>query len=135
MIVVLDASAGIEIGLGRDNSQKYKELIEQASKVITSDLYKAEVTNVLWKYVKAKLFTKDVALQRLQYCLNLVDEYIDITDNNQESLIESIRIDHSVYDVLYLTIARRNGAILLTQDKRLKDVAKEQGIEIIEAVP
>lgn len=131
MTVVLDASAGIEIGLGRDNSQIYKESLEQASKVISSDLYKAEVTNVLWKYVKAKFLTKDVALQRLQYCLNLVDEYLDISDNNQESLIESIRIDHSVYDVLYLTIARRNGAILITQDKKLKDIAREQGIETI----
>ncbi len=109
MIVVLDASAGIEIGLGRDGSRKYEDSLEQASKVITSDLYKAEVTNVLWKYVKAKLLPKDVALQRLQYCIHLIDEYIDITENNQESLIESIRIDHSVYDVLYLTIARRNG--------------------------
>jgi len=99
--------------------------------VLTSDLYKAEVTNVLWKYVKAKLLTKDVALQRLQYCLDLVDEYIDITENNQESLIESIRIEHSVYDVLYLTIARRNGAVLITQDKKLKDIAKEQGIDIL----
>ena len=131
MIVVLDASAGIEIGLGRDNAQKYQGSLEQASKVLTSDLYKAEVTNVLWKYVKAKLLTKDVALQRLQYCLDLVDEYIDITENNQESLIESIRIEHSVYDVLYLTIARRNGAVLITQDKKLKDIAKEQGIDIL----
>lgn len=131
MIVVLDASAGIEIGLGRDNSQKYKNAFEEASNVITSDLYKAEVANVLWKYVKAKLLTKDVALQRLQYCLNLIDEYIDITENNQESLIESIRIDNSVYDALYLTLARRNGAILITQDKKLKKIAKEQGIDIL----
>ncbi|HPD79773.1 MAG TPA: type II toxin-antitoxin system VapC family toxin [Spirochaetia bacterium] len=131
MIVVLDASAGIEIGLGRDDLQKYEDLLEQASRVITSDLYKAEVANVLWKYVRAKLLTKDVALQRLQYCLNLIDEYIDITENNQESFIESIRIDYSVYDVLYLTIARRNGAILITQDKMLKDIAKELGIETI----
>jgi predicted nucleic acid-binding protein len=131
MIVVLDASAGIEIGLGRDNSRIYKETLEQASKVISSDLYKAEVTNVLWKYVKAKLITKEIAVQRLQYCLNLVDEYLDISDNNQESLVESIRIDHSVYDVLYLTIARRNGAILITRDKKLKGIAREQGIEIL----
>ncbi len=131
MIVVLDGSAGIEVALGRNNSQKYKESLEQASKVITSDLYKAEVTNILWKYVKAKLLTKDAALQRLQYCLDLIDEYIDITENNQESLIESIRLDHSVYDVLYLTIARRNGAILITQDKKLKDIARDQGIGIV----
>ena len=131
MKVVLDASVGIEIGLGRENSLTYRELVEQASKVITSDLYKAEVTNVLWKYVKAGLLPKEVALQRLQYCLDLVDEYIDIADNNQESLIESIRIDHAVYDVLYLTLARRNGAILMTLDKKLQTIAKEQGIEIL----
>ncbi|WP_052296314.1 type II toxin-antitoxin system VapC family toxin [Gracilinema caldarium] len=91
MIIVLDASAGIEIGLGRENSQRYRETLEKATKIITSDLYKAEVTNVLWKYVKEKLLNKDEALQRLQYCLNLIDEFIDIADNNYESLIESIR--------------------------------------------
>lgn len=86
---------------------------------------------MLWKYVKAKLLTKDVALQRLQYCLSLIDEYVDIKENNQESLIESIRIDHSVYDAIYLTLARRNGAVLITQDKKLKEIAKEQGIDIL----
>lgn len=131
MIVVLDASAGIDIGLGKENSQRYRKILEQASRVISSALYKAEVANVLWKYVKAKLLPKDEALQRLQYCTDLIDEFIDIGDNNQESLMESIRIDLSVYDVLYLTIARRNGALLITQDKKLSEKAKELGIEVV----
>ncbi|MEJ5187650.1 MAG: type II toxin-antitoxin system VapC family toxin [Breznakiellaceae bacterium] len=131
MIVVLDASAGIEIGLGRENSQRYREIVKQASTVISSALYKAEVANVLWKYVKAKLLSKDVALQRLQYCTDLIDEFVDIGNNNQESFLESIRIDLSVYDMLYLTLARRNGALLITQDKRLTEKAKELGIEVV----
>lgn len=42
MKVVLDASTGIEIALGRENSLKYKDLIEKASLIVSSDLYKAE---------------------------------------------------------------------------------------------
>jgi predicted nucleic acid-binding protein len=131
MIIVLDASAGIEITLGRANSHIYEELLVKASKVITSDLYKAEITNVFWKYVKADLLSKEEALQRLRYCNDLIEEYIDISQNYEESLAEGIRIDHSIYDLLYLTIARRNGALLITQDKKLKTIAREQGVDVV----
>lgn len=130
MIIVLDASAGIEIALGRESFHIYEELLAKASKVITSDLYKAETANVLWKYVKADLISKEDALQRLRYCKDLIEEFIDISQNYEESLAEGIRMDHSIYDLLYLTIARRNGALLLTQDKKLKAIALEQGIDI-----
>ena len=130
MIIVLDASAGIEIALSRENASKYEQIIEKASKIITSELYKAETANVLWKYNIAGLLNKEEALKRLRYCNELIDEYIDISANYEEALNEGIRIKHSVYDLLYLVIARRNGAILLTQDKKLKKIAKETGVEI-----
>lgn len=113
MIVVLDASAGIEIALTRDNAQIFEKIIEKASKVISSELYKAETANALWKYYNAGLLNKEEVLKRLRYCDDLIDEYVDISDNNEEALVEGIRIKHSIYDLLYLTIARRNGAILL----------------------
>jgi len=130
MIIVLDASAGIEIALSRESSEIYERKIEKASKVITSELYKAETANVLWKYNNAGLLSKEEVQKRLKYCDELIDEYIDISENNEEALNEGIRIKHSVYDLLYLVIARRNGAILLTQDKKLKKIAKDSGVEI-----
>ncbi len=130
MIVVLDASAGIEIALSRHNAELYEMKIEKASKVMTSELYKAETANVLWKYNIAGLLNREEVQKRLRYCDELIDEYIDISENNEEALNEGMRIKHSVYDLLYLVIARRNGAILLTQDKKLKKIAKEAGVEI-----
>lgn len=130
MIIVLDASAGIEIALSRDNAEQYEKRIEKASKVITSELYKAETANVLWKYNIAGLLNKEEVQKRLKYCDDLIDEYIDISETNEEALNEGIRIKHSIYDLLYLVIARRNGAILLTQDKRLKQIAEEKGVEL-----
>ncbi len=131
MIVVLDASAAIEIALTRGNCEKFAGVIGKASKVITSDLYKAETANVLWKYQKAGLLDKEEAFRRLRYCHDLIDEYVDISDNNEESLSEGMHLNHSIYDMLYLTIARRNGAVLLTQDGKLKEIAKKCGLETV----
>jgi len=63
---------------------------------------------------------------------NLVDEYHEINKNNSEALIESVRLKHSVYDMLYLTLARREGATLLTLDKKLLTLARKNGIETLE---
>jgi len=130
MIIVLDSSAGIEIALSRESAEIYERKIEKASRVITSELYKAETANVLWKYNNVGLLNREEVQRRLRYCDELIDEYIDISENNEEALNEGIRINHSVYDLLYLVIARRSGAILLTQDKKLRKIAKENGVEI-----
>ena len=129
MIIVLDANAGIEIALDRERADRLIQYIEKSSKVITSDLYKAETTNVLYKYAKSGLITKDDAIEKLGYCDSLIDQYFDISINKEEALIESIRLSHSSYDLLYLTLARRNGARLITLDKKLKDLAKICGID------
>jgi len=132
MIIVLDASSGIEISLNRNNAQYLDSYISEATKIITSDLYKAEVANVIWKYVNAKLLDKEYAIRTLQLCEGIIDEYIEMDSNNEEALNEGIRLDHSVYDLLYLTIARRFGGKLATMDKKLKKLAIENGIDVID---
>jgi len=131
VIIVLDANAGIEIALDREKAIILYKVIEKASKVITSDLYKAETTNVIYKYVKNGLLNKDSAIEKLGFCDSIIDQFYDISINKEESLLESIRLNHSAYDLLYLTLARRNGARLITLDKKLNDLAKNCGIEIL----
>jgi predicted nucleic acid-binding protein len=130
MIIVLDASAGIEIVLGREGANRFETQVRTANKVITTDLYKAETANVIWKYVKADLLKKENAIRSLELCLNLIDDFIDISENIEEAINESIRLNHPVYDLLYFTLARRNGAMLLTPDKKLIRLAEENGIII-----
>ena len=132
MTCVLDANAGIEIILNRPKAVHFKAFINQCNKIISSDLYKAEVANTLWKYIIAGYLSKDKAADLLQLAQNLVDEYYEIDKNNSEALIESVRVKHSVYDMLYLTLARREGAILLSLDRKLLLLAKKNGIEIFE---
>jgi predicted nucleic acid-binding protein len=128
MILVLDANAGIEIVLKRERSHQFKEYIAKSRKVISSDLYKAESANTLWKYIKGGFIPKEKGPELLRLALGLVDEYHDIAEYTAEALHESIRLNHSSYDMLYFTLARRNGAGLLTVDKRLRELAGKEGI-------
>lgn len=131
MIIVLDASAGIEIALDRSKADIFNQKLLSANKVIASDLYKIEVANVIWKYVKANMLEKARANKTLELAQSLVDEFIDIAENNEESMNESIRIGHSTYDLLYFTLARRYSATLITLDIKLKNIAENAGIEVI----
>jgi predicted nucleic acid-binding protein len=131
MIIVIDTSAGIEIVLERSKSTIFNQKILSARKVITSDLYKIEAANVIWKYVKANLLDKNKANKILELTQGLVDEFIDISENNEEAMNESIRTGHSTYDLLYFTLARRYGASLMTLDTKLKELAENSGIDVI----
>lgn len=131
MIAVLDASAGVEIALNRRSSLLFATYIERASKTVTSELYKAETANVLWKYHKMGLLSKEGALRTLKYCYDMVDEYIDISKNGEEALAESIRLNHPAYDLLYMTVARRTGGVLLTLYRKLSRLSEASGVEIV----
>jgi predicted nucleic acid-binding protein len=131
MIYVLDASAGVEIALNKETAKVLIDELSKASKILTTELYKAETTNVLWKYHRAGLLSKEEALKTLRYCEYLIDEFIDLSTNSEESLVEAMRLGHSAYDLFYLTLARRCGGVLVTMDKRLKTLALANGIEII----
>lgn len=132
MMYILDASAGIEIALDKENAHIFTSQIQSNAKIVTTELYKAETANVIWKYFRANLLSKEDALRTLKYCDDLVDEYVDISSNYEESLVESMRLNHPTYDLLYLTLARRRGGILLTMDKKLKRLSLENGVQILE---
>lgn len=132
MITVLDASAAIEILLSRSRSGELKKYLLESGEVVSPELFKAEIANVLWRYVRSGLLAQDKANILLGLGLELVDDYIDMKENITESLNEAVRLDHPVYDMLYLTLARRRGARLLTLDKKLKSIAQSAGVMVNE---
>lgn len=129
MIIVLDTSAGVDLILHGKHSSKIKTYLDNCSKVITSELYKAETTNVFWKYVKADFISKTDAITYLNLSHKLIDEYYDISNFSIECLHEALRLDHSTYDMLYLTLAKRSGGMLLTIDKKLTNLGANEGID------
>jgi len=130
MIAVLDVSAAIEMVLQKEKASKYEEVYQEASWVIAPQLYIAELSNVLWKYQKAKIVTHEECLQFVENGINLIDDYSDLNDLWKESLGEGIKNGHSIYDMYYAVLARRNEAILMTNDKELASVSKKLRIKV-----
>lgn len=130
MICVLDTSAAFEIAFSRPNAQKYLQLISNADSVISSALYKAETTNVLWKYVKSNILSESDVKNLLHLMLQYVDTYVDCADNSDVALHEGVRLLHPTYDMFYFTLAQQYNATLLTEDKKLANVARDEGIAV-----
>ena len=120
MICVIDASAAVEVVMKRSGAIDLINRIMAAEKTIAPALFYAEVGNVFRKYIQGSHIDKAQGLACYKAAIQIVDEFIDIQILIDEAVIEAIRLNHPVYDMLYLILARRNGAKLLTCDKRLQ---------------
>lgn len=130
MKLVLDASAALAAVLGQESGPDVLDVLAGAAVVIAPELFPAEVTSGLWKYVSAKQLSLDEAAERLDAVLKLVDRYHPVAGLAQEVLREASARRHSVYDLCYAVLARREGAAVLTIDVRLRKLVATIGVPV-----
>lgn len=128
-MIVLDASAAVEMALEGEKSENLRGLMYMGERCVAPDLFISEVANSFRKYVKAGLLPADEALRLTDKAIKLVDEFYSAKGLWREALRESIRLGHPTYDILYLVLARRNAATLYTLDRRLQDLCLKNGVD------
>jgi predicted nucleic acid-binding protein len=124
-MIVLDCCAAVGMILDTKEGQALKSLALKNEEIISSKLLLIELGSALSKYVKADLLDIKQAEQALRDIDSLVNRFIDLSENYLEAFSESLKYDHSAYDMVYLTLARRNAATLLTLDKSLVKLCKQ----------
>ncbi|MCS5704683.1 type II toxin-antitoxin system VapC family toxin [Synechococcus sp. FGCU-3] len=87
------------------------------------ELMLTEVANALWRLQRAGQLAADGLQQRLSRASELVDVIEPDRHLQVEALALACHLDHPVYDCLYLALARREAAALLTADQRLQQLA------------
>jgi predicted nucleic acid-binding protein len=132
MIIVLDASGAVEAALEREKGKQILDLLKMADVTVSPDTFISEVTNVFWKYRKFSQFTDDLCVKGIEFCINLIDDFVSSNDLWRESYFEGIKNASSTYDMFYLVTARRNAGMLISMDKKLNSIAEQSGIKIIE---
>jgi predicted nucleic acid-binding protein len=123
-VLVLDASAAIEAVLGRALALQIIDQLERADRVTVPDLYFAEVANALCKYVRTGDLQVDEAQSLLATAAAFADGALPARDLATEALATAEAFGHPVYDALYAITARREGAAVCTNDKRLLKLLK-----------
>ncbi len=130
MIVVVDVSAAVEVLLQKETQTQFSKYLKEASWVIAPDLYIAELSNVFWKYHRAKVISRPDCIAYVESGINLIDDFIETRELWKEALGEGIKNNHSIYDMYYAVLARRNDAVLLTKDETLANLCKKMKIDI-----
>jgi predicted nucleic acid-binding protein len=120
---VLDASAVVRLITGDPEASQWAQHIERAPLVLAPELMLSEVANTLWKLHRAGHLSAQDPQELLADARDLVDQIEPDRHLQVEALALACHLDHPVYDCLYLALARREAALLLTADQRLQKLA------------
>ena len=130
MIITLDVSAGIEFIMGRKNQLFIKSKLVKADWIIAPTLFISEASNVMWKYYFLKNYPENKLMKRLRQLMDIIDQFVETKDIYEEAVLVSFKINHPVYDAMYLVTTRRKNAKLLTMDNRLIKAANKIEIPV-----
>ena len=130
-MIVLDSSAAVEMVRETPTGLALKSLMMVEERAISCDLLRAEAASVFRKLVRTEGIEPDLAQRCFAEALALVDEFYPLEDLQAEALRESVRLDHSTYDMFYFVLARRTGATLFTADRKLAQLCQRNGVDCI----
>jgi predicted nucleic acid-binding protein len=120
---VLDTSAVVRIIEGSSQAVAFTDAVESAQLVLAPALMLTEVANTLWRLQRAGQLQAATLQARLRRAADLIDHIEPDRTLQAEALALATHLDHPVYDCLYLVLARREVASLLSADQRLLDLA------------
>ncbi len=125
MTVVLDATAIVAALALESEVDAY---LASATRILAPDLALAEVLNVRWKYLRAKLVAPD-----LETILAFFDR-ISLAGSRELAVDAdrlSVELDRPVYDCLYVALAERENARFVTADRRLARKLSKARIDVV----
>lgn len=134
-MIVLDTSAAIEIATKTEEGKALRSFMREGERIISCDLMRAEAASAARSIKRKERCTLEAVEDIMRDAIDLVDEFIAIEELLDEAFRESIRLDHSMYDMLYFVLARRTGGTLFTLDRQLMKLCEDNGVDCIYEIP
>lgn len=130
-MIVLDSCALVEMVRQTEDGLALKDLMLCNEKAISCILVRAELASVFRKLTRTERIPEEQAKAYFAQALKLVDEFYPIEDLETEALHESIRLNHSTYDMFYFVLARRTSGTLFTTDRKLMQLCLDNGVNCV----
>ena len=121
---LFNASA-VRLILGDPAATPLAQPLREAALVLAPELMLTEVANTLWKLQRAQQLADLDPQQLLADARDLVDRVEPDRHLQAEALALACHLTHPVYDCLYLALARREAASLISADQRLLRLAEQ----------
>ncbi|BDB99903.1 type II toxin-antitoxin system VapC family toxin [Saccharolobus caldissimus] len=124
---VIDSSSLVKFFSKEKGWEKVAEIISEG--VITLDLSIKEVANSLWKKILLGEMKEDVVIKILS---DLLKREALLIVSQDEYLIETFKITNrnkiTVYNSLFIALAKSNNLELVTSDKKQYEIAIKEGV-------
>ena len=123
MNYLVDASVAAKWIFTESNSSNARSLLDERHTLFAPDLMVIELANVVWKKrMRSEISSVTVQLESVNLLLNLV-QLIESVDLYREATNIAVKLEHPVYDCVYLACAYAINAPLITADRRLRERA------------
>lgn len=111
-------------------NQLFDHLTDSRTEFFVPDLFYIECANVLWKYVRANLYTAEQVQADLA-SLEILRFDVTSTKDLMAAAVQ-VGIDYgiSAYDGCYVVLSQRVGAPLLTLDQRLVNALVNSNFDV-----
>ncbi len=119
MSIVVDASVVAAAFFPEPQRAAAAALLADGEELVAPELLLAEVANVIWKRHGCGEIDAAEANDLLADVLRLPISYIPAAELIESALELAVALRRTVYDSLYLALAVREGAVMVTGDERL----------------
>lgn len=124
MRLVVDASVALKWLIPEEDSDVADRLLTQSHEIHAPRLMVSEVANALWRKVVLQCL---IDLQEAEVRLESLSSRAIIWEEDEMVGADALRIatalNHPAYDCVYLALARRIDATLVTADERFMNLA------------
>ena len=121
----------MSIVMEKPDSAALRERLENEEEVIAPDLFLYELSSAVRKHYKIGQVDFDTATNMYHEGAELVENLVEAKELGTSTLVRSLILDHSPYDVAYLVLAKRTGAALMTLDRKLAALCAKEGVECV----
>jgi predicted nucleic acid-binding protein len=119
MKFVIDTNIAAALLLKLSYSEAARQAVSEASALIAPDLILHEMANLLWRLTTADRIDVSLAHRVLEETPVLLSDCIPGHELLPESFDLAVSLAHPAYDCFFVRAAAREGAVLLTADRRL----------------
>jgi predicted nucleic acid-binding protein len=119
--VVIDASVALKWVLVEPDSDLAVALLDQD--LIAPAFWLIEAANALWRRGQQGQITADQVTDRIVELRNAPVSSPVVDDDLLAAASLALELGHPIYDCLYLAMAIRENAVVVTADRRFRDAA------------
>ena len=124
MNLIVDASVAIKWFVTENLHQEARRLLEGRDSLHAPDLLIVELANMAWKKAVRREIDSRQARHIARACRDDIPVLWPSVDLVDRALEISLRLEHPVYDCVYIACAEAAQGVLVTADERLCAAAK-----------